>query len=241
MTSKFAIILASLVLIVSFQNCGNNMSFDGGALVAKSDLGDSGDSGIGNPDVLPGEDGPGDDGSSGGGTTPPGSTNPPGASNPPGSTNPPVVMPPPGSTPPGTMPPGTTPPYAGNPPKKNPGGGCGNDRDDGRDDDKDDSKSAMSYVCILEGPGKSVKLSYVADEGAWGDESASQAACMSKNACLNIASKAFNVKSAESRGFCKSSSSANGGHVQMTDKEVEDATVKAGLLRVMQEAQASSR
>lgn len=102
------------------------------------------------------------------------------------------------------------------------------DRDGGH---SGDDTSQSNYLCVLEGPGKSVKLNYVSGAGAFADESASDAACMSKHACLNIASQAFRVKLAEQRGFCKNA--AKSGRVRLSDKQVEEAASKAKLLQLV--------
>lgn len=63
-----------------------------------------------------------------------------------------------------------------------------------------DSNSG-DYVCILEGPGKSVKLGI--DSRLQGQNPVPGVLCMSANACLKIASQAFGVKGPEFRGYCK--------------------------------------
>lgn len=220
---KFAILIFALALVVSFQNCGNNMKFEqDGALVAKADVDTNGD---GIPDdIINGGDGVGV--GDGGVVVPPS----------------PVVGQPPAASPSPAPSATPRPPYAGNPPRPGYDDDDDYDDDDYDDDDKDckDDKDrghthgkAASYVCILEGPGKSVKLNYVPEAGVYADESASKAACMSANACLQIASKAFNVKSVERRGFCKTTAKANSGHVVLSDKQVEDAVAKANLLKLI--------
>lgn len=204
MMPKITILALGLVLVVAFQNCGNDMRFEqDGSLVAKADEDTDGD---GIPDDPSNDDGADDgstDGGSGGGGMNPGDGG---------------MMPRPPST----------------------GGGdkdC-KDRDKDCEECKDrdgghsgDDTSQSNYLCVLEGPGKSVKLNYVSGAGAFADESASDAACMSKHACLNIASKAFRVKLAEQRGFCKNA--AKSGRVRLSDKQVEEAASKAKLLQLV--------
>jgi hypothetical protein len=60
--------------------------------------------------------------------------------------------------------------------------------------------NALNYVCILEGPGKSVKLHF--EQTLSSGISTINAVCTTKSACLNIVSQKFAVKSAERRGFC---------------------------------------
>ncbi len=72
------------------------------------------------------------------------------------------------------------------------------------DDDADDDvveQGLMQYICILDGPGKSVRLGYV-DSALTSQGKTPGIVCMSQNACLNIVSKKFDVKMAAKRGFC---------------------------------------
>ncbi len=57
-------------------------------------------------------------------------------------------------------------------------------------------------VCILEGPGKSIKLGLIEDDLS-GVHAVSKAICVSRQTCLVEVAKKFNVKSAEKRGYCK--------------------------------------
>lgn len=83
-------------------------------------------------------------------------------------------------------------PGSGNPGNGHPGNGNANGKDKGG-----------NYVCILEGPGKSVKLGLGQDDKAGGQNKIPRVLCMSQNACLNIASQVFGVKGPEKRGYCK--------------------------------------
>lgn len=217
---KYLILALGLVLVVAFQNCGNNMKFEQeGSLVAKADQDTNGD---GIPDDVTGDDSDNTDGSddgdddSGGGS---GGVNP-------GDGRPPGMYPTPTPS-----------------PRNGGGGGRGDckdkdrtDRDNGckdcsdSDNDSADDTSHSDYLCVLEGPGRSVKLNYVSGQGAYSDQSPVDAACMSQNACLNVASQAFPVKAAEKRGFCGSSKS---GRVRLSDREVEEAVSKVRMQRLM--------
>jgi hypothetical protein len=225
MMPKITILALGLVLVVAFQNCGNDMRFEQeGSLVAKADEDTDGD---GIPDDPSNDDSGDDDGSSGGGGVNPGDGQPPRTSPTPSPT------PGYGGGGGGMMP---RPPSSG-------GGGkdckdrdkdceeCRNRGEPNEGSDSRDDTSQSNYLCVLEGPGKSVKLNYVSGPGAFADESASDAACMSKHACLNIASKAFRVKLAEQRGFCQNSSRS--GRVRLSDKQVEEAASKAKLLQLV--------
>lgn len=226
--NKHLIIIAGLFLVLGFQNCSNTASFNAdGVLVAKTDvsLQDDGTNTYDGvidevADEMP-------------------------SSNPPSTTTPPSA----GG---GTTAPSPT-PYPGN---RNYTG-----RDDDKDydhddkdydhddkdyshhDDKDDNDydvdhdddsdhSKATHVCVLEsGPGKSVRLGRTA--GALSnDTSAVNDVCMSEKACLETVSKAFEVKGAEKRGYCKESS-GNSKVVRMSDKEVQDAIAGELLKRIM--------
>lgn len=227
MMPKITILALGLVLVVAFQNCGNDMRFEqDGSLVAKADEDTDGD---GIPDDPSNDDGADDgstDGGSGGGSG--------GGGMNPGDGQPPRATPTPSPTPGyggggGMMP---------RPPSTGGGDKDCKDRDKDCEECKDrdgghsgDDTYQSNYLCVLEGPGKSVKLNYVSGAGAFADESASDAACMSKHACLNIASQAFRVKLAEQRGFCKNA--AKSGRVRLSDKQVEEAASKAKLLQLV--------
>lgn len=210
---KYMILALGLVLVVAFQNCGNDMRFEQeGSLVAKADEDTDGD---GIPDD-PSNDDDSDDGGSGGG----------GGMNP-GDGQPPRATPTPSPTPRnggGTNP--RNPPSSGGKDCKDKDKDCEECKDRGGDHSDDDT-SQSNYLCVLDGPGKSVKLNYVSGSGAFADNSASDAACMSKNACLNVASKAFRVKLAEERGFCRNA------RVRLSDRQVEEAASKAKLLQLV--------
>lgn len=85
-------------------------------------------------------------------------------------------------------------------PPTRPGNGNGNPGA-GNNGNSDDYTG--NYVCILEGPGKSVKLGMSVEGVPRGQNKIPQVLCMSKNACLNIASQAFGVKGPYFRGYCK--------------------------------------
>lgn len=75
----------------------------------------------------------------------------------------------------------------------------------------------LSYVCILEGPGKSVKAGIVSDL-LGGGRSAAASVCMSRRACLELMSQKFAVKAAEKRGYCPAK---NPNAVNMSDAEIK--------------------
>ncbi|MGE0529652.1 MAG: hypothetical protein AB7G93_08460 [Bdellovibrionales bacterium] len=77
-----------------------------------------------------------------------------------------------------------------------------------------------NYVCILEGPGNSIRLGLVS-EGLSGKHGTPSVLCMSKSACLEIASQAFPVKSAKvSNGYCKDEG-GNPHVIHITDAELQ--------------------
>lgn len=222
--NKHLIIFTVFFLILGFQNCSNTASFDAdGALVAKSDVSlqdDGSNTYDGVIDEIADEMPVSNPPSTGGGGA--------------------VVVPTPTPAP-------------------NYGGGRDDDdydhddgydrdydhhdddrdyagRDDGDDRDHDDhsnSKASASYVCVLESSsgGKNVRLGHTAN-GLSNDQSAVNDVCMSEKACLETVSKAFAVKGAEKRGYCKESNKSK-NFVQMSDKEVEDAISKEMLKRIM--------
>lgn len=63
--------------------------------------------------------------------------------------------------------------------------------------------STGNFVCILAGPGKSLKLGILSGAPK-GQHKVPSVLCMSETACLEIASQAFEVKGPEQRGYCKS-------------------------------------
>jgi hypothetical protein len=214
-TPKLTLLLLGLVMVLAFQNCGNNVSFQqDGALVAKADVDTNGD---GIPDD-PTSDDPAND----------------------GGLNP-------GDGSPVNPSPTPRPPRASPTPRPGYGGGGGHDDDDKDKDCKDKdrdreyrngggnhsgSSASANFICILEGPGKSLKLGLRPNALASGT-SADQAVCMSENACLNIASKAFSVKMADRRGFCELSGAS--GRVSLSDAQMEEAVTKTKILQLSQE------
>lgn len=58
-----------------------------------------------------------------------------------------------------------------------------------------------SFICILEGPGKSTKVGY-RDEVLAAQNKTPKVVCMSEYACRELISRKFSVKSVGQRGFC---------------------------------------
>ncbi len=87
------------------------------------------------------------------------------------------------------------------------------------EDDTDDDVDNANYICILEGPGKSVRLGY-SGGGLVEVGSTPSVVCMTKSACLNIVSQKFEVKGPEKRGFCPNK---NPHVISMSDAELSDA------------------
>ena len=77
-----------------------------------------------------------------------------------------------------------------------------------------------SFVCILEGPGKSVKLALQENGNPGGQNKVPRVMCMSQLACLDIAAQKFDVKGAYFRGYCKSNGNPHVVHV--TNAELQD-------------------
>lgn len=81
------------------------------------------------------------------------------------------------------------------------------------------NKSDGYYVCILEGPGKSVKLG-LSDTGLGGQNPVPGVVCVSRKGCLEIAAQVFEVKGPEFRGYCKEP--GGNPHVgRLTDAELQ--------------------
>ena len=88
------------------------------------------------------------------------------------------------------------------------------------------SEAQGDMVCILDGPGKSVKLAINEAGDLQGRNSVPRVLCMSSKACLEIASQAFTVKGPEKRGYCKPGGNKHVSHI--TDAEL------AGKILVLQ-------
>jgi hypothetical protein len=73
------------------------------------------------------------------------------------------------------------------------------------------------YVCIVAGPGKSQHIAVVNDQIV-ADNSTPKTACISQNACEKIVGSKFEVKSIETRGYCKNGSAHT---LVLTDAEVQ--------------------
>lgn len=82
-------------------------------------------------------------------------------------------------------------------------------------DDREDEDG--SYVCILDGPGKSVKLA-VSDQSAQGQNAVPGVVCMSAHACSDIVSQKMKVKGPERRGYCKAG--GNPHVVHLSDDQI---------------------
>lgn len=211
--NKFFVLVAMVTLMVSYQNCSNTMNFDATEQLmakvgeAKEDDGSNTYDGVIDEiaDSMPGSP----------------------------VTAPPVAAPP-VAAPPVAAPPTAEPPNApGNryPPVAREPDHEDDDSDHDYADDGGASHSQASYVCVLEGRGKSVRLGQ-SSAGLSGDTSTVNDICMSKKACEEVVSKAFAVKGAEKRGYC----GENNGRediVKMSDAEVNEAIAKELLKRMM--------
>jgi len=78
-------------------------------------------------------------------------------------------------------------------------------------------KDSGDYVaCILDGPGKSVKLG-IMSEKLGGVNSVAQSVCVTKKACLDLVPAVFKVKGVEERGYCKGNPNVR----RLTDAQVK--------------------
>lgn len=225
--NKFFVLVAMVTMMVSYQNCSNTMNFDATEQLmakvgeAKEDDGSNTYDGVIDEiaDSMPGSP-----------VTAPPVAAPPVAA-------PPVAAPPTAEPP--SAPGNRYPPVAREPDHEDDDSDHDRDYDDHDQDDSDHdyaddggaSHSQASYVCVLEGRGKSVRLGQ-SSAGLSGDTSTVNDICMSKKACEEVVSKAFAVKGAEKRGYC----GENNGRediVKMSDAEVNEAIAKELLKRMM--------
>lgn len=83
--------------------------------------------------------------------------------------------------------------------------------------DKEDANNKSDLVaCILDGPGKSIKLGIMSNK-LDGVNSVAKSVCVTEHACLDLVSTAFKVKGVEDRGYCKN----NPNVVRLSDAEVK--------------------
>jgi len=105
-------------------------------------------------------------------------------------------------------------------------GGTGGSSDDGSSVSEDEAdhgercKDDDEVVCVLDGPGNSLKLGIIDDSLDGSNNSIANAACISKSACLNKVSSKFKVKGIfpGSHGVCEH----NPNIAHLTDEEVSD-------------------
>lgn len=76
--------------------------------------------------------------------------------------------------------------------------------------------SGELVACILDGPGKSLKLGMIS-ENLDGVTSVAQSVCISRKACLDLVPAVFKVKGVETRGYCDH----NPNVLRLTDSEVK--------------------
>lgn len=84
----------------------------------------------------------------------------------------------------------------------------------------DDDNSGPYNVCILDGPGKSVKLGATEAGVPRGQNKIPGVVCMSPYACRSIVSKRFKVKGPEFRGYCKVNGNPHVFHA--TDAQIQE-------------------
>lgn len=133
-------------------------------------------------------------------------------------------------------PPSTRPPSHSDPDRDH----VGNDDEDCDDDENSDSSNprgntlnALRYVCVLEGPGHSIKVGF--SEGVLaGQVSTPKDVCMTESACLNIISTKFEVKAVKQAGFCNGK---NPHVIPMTDAQISAALAQAELQKEIELSQ----
>lgn len=92
------------------------------------------------------------------------------------------------------------------------------------------SASLLRFVCVLEGPGHSVKVGFSSGSLS-GQVGTPRDVCMTENACLNIISTQFNVKAVKQVGFCPDS---NPHVIPMTDSQISAALAQAELAKELE-------
>jgi hypothetical protein len=68
---------------------------------------------------------------------------------------------------------------------------------------RESERGDTSYVCVVEGPGRSNRVGYISESSIGAQNSTPETLCMSKKACLEIMPSEFIVKGAMKTGFCK--------------------------------------
>lgn len=76
--------------------------------------------------------------------------------------------------------------------------------------------SGEFVACILDGPGKSMKLGLISEK-LDGVNSVAQSVCVTRKACLDLVPAVFKVKGIETRGYCNH----NPNVLRLTDTEVK--------------------
>ncbi|MBX9765758.1 MAG: hypothetical protein K2X47_00680, partial [Bdellovibrionales bacterium] len=206
--TKISLLISGALLIGLFQNCGQNMLFQSGSLSQKAALVpiDTSEGNLGNPDITdpqnPGQPVAGDKGKDEGdedeneneGSIPP--TNPTYPGVPTNPTNP------------------SAPTYPSNPSNPmNPS----NPTNPSNPNHPATVQGATSYVCILQGPGRSVRAG-IAGNQLESQTSVPQSVCMSQKACLQMVSLKLPVKEAFLSGPCLNNPHA----IHLNDAEVAD-------------------
>lgn len=84
--------------------------------------------------------------------------------------------------------------------------------------DRPNQQGNGRFICILEGPGKSVRLG-ISSELMLENGHTPDTVCMSERACREIVSQKFQVKGPEERGFCPDH---NPHVISMTDEQIQE-------------------
>jgi hypothetical protein len=95
---------------------------------------------------------------------------------------------------------------------------------------EDPASKAQIYVCVLKGKGRSVRLG-MTGAGLSHDTATINDVCMTRKACEQFVSKAFEVKGAERRGYCGQNNRRD--IVHLSDNQVEEAVSGELLKRLM--------
>ncbi|MCB0422127.1 MAG: hypothetical protein KDD61_14105 [Bdellovibrionales bacterium] len=90
------------------------------------------------------------------------------------------------------------------------------DKKNGREEDRERNDFQGEYLCILDGPGDSVKLA-LKESNLRGDQSTPESVCVSKAGCEQIVNSAFYVKRAKRSGACNG---RNPHVIHLSDEEL---------------------
>ncbi|MCB0363297.1 MAG: hypothetical protein KDD35_11270 [Bdellovibrionales bacterium] len=90
------------------------------------------------------------------------------------------------------------------------------------EEESDNPRGRDGFICVLDGPGKSVRLGLIDNVLSQNDQTP-RTVCLSKFACEELVSEKFYVKAAEPRGYCPDK---NPHVISLTDEQIVDLISK---------------